>query len=84
MTEDVIESYIKEIYRTLKNDSYAFIHHSFFYGEIDPISNIAGRSNMTPDIFKGLVEKYNMTIISQEDFRTSEKINDTITIFHKK
>lgn len=30
MTSDVIESYIKEIYRTLKNDGYAFIHHSFF------------------------------------------------------
>jgi ubiquinone/menaquinone biosynthesis C-methylase UbiE len=84
MTEDVIESYIKEIYRTLKNDGYAFIHHSFFYGSNNPTENIAGRSNMTPEVFNNLVKKHYMEVISQEDFRTSETINDIITIFHKK
>jgi len=84
MTSDVIENYIKEIQRTLKNDGYAFIHHSFFSGSEQPTKNIAGRSNMTPQLFSNLVKKYNMEIILQEDFRTSETINDIITIFHKK
>jgi len=85
MTEDVIESYISEINRTLKNNGYAFIHHSFFMGGNNDriIENIAGRSNMTPETFKNIVEKYKMTIISQENFKISEQINDTITIFKK-
>jgi ubiquinone/menaquinone biosynthesis C-methylase UbiE len=84
MTDDVIESYIKEIYRALKNDGYAFIHHSFFYGSNNPTENIAGRSNMTPEVFSNLVKKYYMEVISQENFKTSEYITDIITIFHKK
>ena len=83
MTADVIESYIKEISRTLKNNGYGFIHHSFFYGTDTPTENIAGRSNMTPDLFRSFVEKYNMKIILQEDFRVSNEVNDTITIFQK-
>jgi ubiquinone/menaquinone biosynthesis C-methylase UbiE len=85
MTEDVIESYISEIYRTLKNNGYVFIHHSFFIGgDNNNVSeNIAGRSNMTPEIFKNIVEKYKMIVISQENFRISDQINDTITIFKK-
>lgn len=85
MTEDVIECYISEIHRTLKNNGYAFIHHSFFMGgnPNNVSENIAGRSNMTPETFRKLVEKYNMTIISQENFRISKEINDTITIFKK-
>ena len=85
MTEDVIESYITEIYRTLKNNGYVFIHHSFFIGgDNNNVSeNIAGRSNMTPEIFKNIVEKYKMIVISQENFRISDQINDTITIFKK-
>lgn len=85
MTEDVIECYIKEIYRTLKPNSYAFIHHSFFSGGSSEATtkNIAGRSNMTPILFKNLVEKYNMKVISQENFKVSENTNDTITIFQK-
>ena len=83
MTEDVIDNYIKEIYRTLRNNGYAFIHHSFMFGHTEPTKNIGGRSLMTPDIFSNMVSKYNMEIISQEDFKTSENINDTITIFHK-
>lgn len=84
MSEDVIENYIKDIYRTLKKGGYCFIHHSFLYGGSEnPADNVAGRSNMTPEIFKGLVSKYNMNVISQEDFKISENINDTITIFQK-
>ena len=83
MTSDVIESYIQEISRTLKKDGYAFIHHSFLYSSSQPTQNIGGRSDMNPDLFKSFVEKYNMKIISQENFRISEEINDTITIFKK-
>lgn len=83
MTKDVIESYIKEIYRTLKSGGYGFIHHSHFYSESQPTKNIAGRSDMNPMLFKEYVEKYNMEIISQEDFRTSSVIRDTISIFKK-
>jgi ubiquinone/menaquinone biosynthesis C-methylase UbiE len=84
MTEDVIESYIKEISRTLKHNGYSFIHHSFFYGSETPSLNLAGRSNMTPDLFKNIVEKYNMEIISQENFQVSENITDVLSIFYKK
>jgi len=83
MTSDVIESYLKEISRTLKHGGYGFIHHSFFYGNENPTENIAGRSNMTPDLFREYVEKYNMKIISQENFRVSNQINDIISIFQK-
>jgi len=38
---------------------------------------------MLPELFKNLVEKYNMKVISQENFKVSERINDTITIFQK-
>jgi ubiquinone/menaquinone biosynthesis C-methylase UbiE len=83
MTEDVIESYIKEIYRILKNGGYSFIHHSFFYSDSLPSHNIAGRSSMNPILFKEIVERNNMIIVSQEDFRVSDNITDTISIFKK-
>jgi len=83
MTADVIENYVNEIHRTLKNNGYAFIHHSFFYGSNIPIENLGGRSNMTPDLFKNIVNKYDMHVISQEDFKVSDTIIDTITIFQK-
>ena len=83
ITSDVIEYYIKEMNRTLKKDGYGFIHHSFFFGNDNPSENIAGRSNMTPDLFRKLVEKYNMRIILQEDFKVSKEVNDTISIFQK-
>lgn len=84
MTEDVIDSYMKDIYRILKRDGYAFIHHSFLVGGLEtPINNVAGRSNMNPEVFANLVKKYNMDVISQEDFRVSEEMSDTLTIFHK-
>jgi len=83
MTSGVIEHYIIEINRTLKNNSYAFIHHSFFYGDEKPTNNRGGRSNMNPELFRTIIEKYNMKLISQEDFKTSENINDTISIIKK-
>ena len=83
MTEDVIESYIKEIFRVLKHNSYSFIHHSFFYGSEIPTKNLGGRSSMTPKLFSDFVTKYNMKIISQEDFQTSETISDILTTFYK-
>lgn len=84
MTEDVVESYIKETSRTLKNNRYAFIHHSNFYNSFTPSENIAGRASMNPDLFKSFVNKYNMEIISQEAFQVSEEIFDTLSIFYKK
>ncbi len=83
MTADVIECYLMEIQRTLKQNGYAFIHHSFFFGSEDPSDNIAGRSNMTPELFSKLVRRYDMKIVSQENFRISEQANDIITIFQK-
>ena len=38
---------------------------------------------MNPSLFKSMVNKYDMEVISQEDFRTSDMVNDTITIFKK-
>jgi len=83
MTADVIECYLIEIQRTLKQNGFAFIHHSYFFGYENPNDNIAGRSNMSPEIFSKLVKRYDMNLISQNDFRVSEQINDTITIFQK-
>ena len=84
MTEDVIECYMKEINRTLKPNGCAFIHHSFmFNGSEEPTHNIGGRSNMNPEIFKTLVTKNNMNIVSQENFTISNTVTDTITIFKK-
>lgn len=84
MSEDVVESYIKEISRTLKNNKYAFIHHAYFFSSSTPSENLAGRANMNPDLFRSIVNKYNMEIISQEDFQVSENIIDTLSIFYKK
>lgn len=83
MTADVIECYIKEINRTLKKNGFAFIHHSFFFGSERPTENIGGRSNMTMDLFRKLVESNNMKIISQEEFRISSTVVDTLSIFKK-
>ena len=83
MTADVIECYLIEIQRVLKSNGYAFIHHSHFFGFENPRDNVAGRSNMTPELFTKLVKRYDMNIISQEGIRVSEKITDIITIFQK-
>lgn len=83
ITSDIIEMYIKDISRILRKGGYAFIHHSYFNGNIEPSKNKAGRSNMSPKLFKTIVENNNMKVISQEIFTISNEVNDTITIFKK-
>ena len=83
MHANVIEEYIKEISRVLVLGGYGFIHHSWFSGGEDmSFNNIAGRSNMSPDLFAQMVESNGMKIISQsgiEFFKTT----DIISIFKK-
>lgn len=83
MHANVIEEYIKEISRVLVLGGYGFIHHSWFNGGEDmSFKNIAGRSNMSPDLFAQMVESNGMKIISQsgiEFFKTT----DIISIFKK-
>lgn len=88
MHANVTEEYIKEIYRVLKPGGQAFIHHSWFYGGNDEsFKNIAGRANMSPEIFKDLVEQNNMIIISQDTIQFEPKGlwngTDCISIFRK-
>lgn len=88
MHANVTEEYIKEIYRVLKPGGQAFIHHSWFYGGDDEsFKNIAGRANMSPEIFKDLVEQNNMIIISQDTIQFEPKGlwngTDCISIFKK-
>jgi SAM-dependent methyltransferase len=88
MHANVTEEYVKEIYRVLKPGGQAFIHHSWFYGGNDEsFKNIAGRANMSPEIFKDLVEQNNMIIISQDTIQFEPKGlwngTDCISIFRK-
>ena len=88
MHANVTEEYIKEIYRVLKPGGYGYIHHSWLYGATDySKNNVAGRSNMSPEQFKELVEKYEMEIISQ-NIISFEPVggwngNDCISFFRK-
>ena len=81
MDKYVIEDYLYEIYRVLKPDGIGYIHHSFFNGSIRSKDNIAGRSNMNPDLFKELLEKSNLKLISQIELKGN--VIDTISIFKK-
>jgi SAM-dependent methyltransferase len=88
MHANVVEEYVKEIFRVLKPDGKAFIHHSWFYGGSDnSFNNIAGRANMSPEQFKTIVENNNMKIVSQTpiQFKSVDVWNgrDTISIFQK-
>lgn len=86
---NVIDNYIKEISRILVPGGYGFIHHSWFYGGNDfSFKNVAGRSNMSPEEFKYIVEIYDMEIINQPTI-TFEPLGlwngiDCISIFRKK
>ena len=83
MHKNVIENYIKEISRVLVNGGKGFIHHSWFQEGSDySTQNIAGRSNMTPELFFEIVKKYGMNVIHQHHIKFPEVI-DTITIFEK-
>jgi len=86
--ENVINDYLGEIYRVLKPGGKGYIHHSWLLGGEDlSFLNYAGRSRMTPDVFKYLVEKHNMKIVEQKTINF-EPVGmwdgtDSITIFEK-
>ena len=86
--KNVIDDYLKEIFRVLKPGGKAYIHHSWLEGGSDySFHNYAGRSTMDPIIFKSLVEKNNMSVIVQKPI-TFEPLGewdgtDNITIFEK-
>lgn len=88
MHKNVINDYLGEIYRVLKPGGKGFIHHSWLLGGNDlSFQNIAGRSDMNPQLFKNLVEKNNMNVIEQKtiNFTPVGLWNgiDSITIFEK-
>jgi len=88
MHKNVIDDYIGEIYRVLKPGGCSYIHHSWIYSNQDlSFNNIAGRSDMNPELFKSLVEKHNMKVIEQKtiNFEPVDAWNgvDSITIFEK-
>lgn len=86
--KNVIDDYLKEIFRVLKPGGKAYIHHSWLEGGSDySFQNYAGRSTMDPTIFKSLVEKNNMSVIDQKPI-SFEPLGewdgtDNITIFEK-
>jgi len=87
--KNVIDDYLSEIYRVLKPGGRGYIHHSWLLGGQDySFWNVAGRSDMNPDLFKSLVEKHNMKIVEQKtiNFEPVDAWNgtDSITIFEKK
>jgi SAM-dependent methyltransferase len=89
MHANVIEEYIKESYRVLKSGGHGYIHHSWLYqGNDNSFQNSAGRSNMSPEQFKELVEKYDMEIVSQEPIKFNQLNNwdgtDCLSLFIKK
>jgi ubiquinone/menaquinone biosynthesis C-methylase UbiE len=91
MHQNVIDDYLKEIYRVLTTGGRGIIHHSNLWsGSENSFDNNAGRSNMTPFLFKELVEKHNMKIVEQKEIQISTLIDrnnnviiDTISIFEK-
>lgn len=88
MHKNVIEEYLKEIKRVLVKDGYGWIHHSWFEGGEDlSFSNLAGRSNMSPEIFHKMLDENGFEVISQVpiSFDPLELWNgtDCISIFKK-
>jgi SAM-dependent methyltransferase len=86
--KNVINDYLKEIYRVLKPGGSAYIHHSWLEGGSDySFHNYAGRSTMDPETFKRLVEENGMTIIEQKTIKFDPLGNwdgtDTVSIFKK-
>lgn len=83
MHANVTEEYIKESSRVLVSGGCGFIHHSWFSGGQDTsFSNVAGRANMTPELFKEMVESNGMEIISQTPISFFET-TDIISFFRK-
>ena len=89
MHKNVIDDYLSEINRVLVDSGKGIIHHSNLLGGKDlSFENCGGRSNMSRDSFKELVEKYGMVILDQKNIKISDGNDgwfgvDTITIFQK-
>lgn len=88
MHANVTYDYLKEISRVLKPGGKGFIHHSHIYGGSEySIQNTAGRANMNPNLFRDMVQKNNMEVITQRPIFFEPKNGwngeDTITIFKK-
>jgi SAM-dependent methyltransferase len=86
--KNVIDDYIKEIYRVLKPGGRAYIHHSWLEGGSDlSFHNFAGRSTMNPEMFKKMVGKNGMSVIVQKTINFEPlgewDGTDSITIFEK-
>jgi autotransporter strand-loop-strand O-heptosyltransferase len=82
--QTVIDHYLGEIYRKLKPNSIACLHHSNFGGgEELSFHNYGGRSNMFPEIFKALCEKNNFQVLNQNIVQMNEKLKDCITVIKK-
>jgi len=86
--QNVTDDYLSEIYRVLKPGGKGFIHHSALEGGSDySFHNYAGRSCMSASIFESLVEKHNMSVVTQKQiqFEPLGEWNgiDLITIFEK-
>ena len=83
MHKNVIEEYIKEINRVLKPGGCGFIHHSWLLGgEDNSFENLSGRSNMSPEIFKDLVEQNGMEILTQTPIQFTQVL-DIFSFFRK-
>jgi ubiquinone/menaquinone biosynthesis C-methylase UbiE len=84
MHQNVIEDYIKEIYRVLSSGGQGFIHHSDLYGGGDlSFKNIGGRSNMNCNMFNKLIYENGMIVLSQDPIIINPIVTDYITIFMK-
>lgn len=84
MHQNVIEDYIKEIYRVLSSGGQGFIHHSDLYGGEDlSVKNIGGRSNMNCNMFNKLIYENGMIVLSQDPIIINPIVTDYITIFMK-
>ena len=89
MHTNVIEEYVKESHRVLKPGGHGYIHHSWLYqGNENSFQNSGGRSNMSPEQFKEIVENYDMEIVSQEPIKFNPLNNwdgtDCLSFFKKK
>ena len=89
MHANVIEEYVKESHRVLKPGGHGYIHHSWLYqGNENSFQNSGGRSNMSPEQFKEIVENYDMEIVSQEPIKfnplNSWDGTDCLSFFKKK
>lgn len=77
---DIIDIYLKEIYRTSKKGAYSILHHAAS-GE----TKIGFRSQMTDTLMKKMAIKYNFKIIDQTYswYLSENKFNDCTTILQK-